>query len=104
MVTQRLHIYQTVDNGHQDIMDKGRRKWGAIIRIIIDVTLFLTMQYLSYRGHREDVDSKHQGNFLEAVKLIAEYNPVMNKRLSDIQVLKKRMSTYLSLNIQNQFI
>jgi len=67
-------------------MDKERRKWGAIICIIIDVTLFLNMQNLSYRGHREDVDSKHQGNFLETVKLIAEYNPVVNERLSDVQV------------------
>ena len=85
-------------------MDKEWRKWGAIIRIIIDATLFLNMQNLPYRGHREDVDSKHQGNFLETVKLIAGYNPVMNERFSDIQVSKKPMSTYLSPNIQNQLI
>jgi len=26
MITQRLHIHQTVDNGIQDIMDKERKK------------------------------------------------------------------------------
>jgi len=31
-------------------------------------------------------DSKKQDNFLETVKLIAEYKPVMNEHLSDIQV------------------
>jgi len=49
-------------------------------------------------------DSKKQGNFLETVKPIAEYNPVMNEHLSDIQVSKKRMLTYLTPTIQNQLI
>jgi len=35
MVTHRLHIHQTVDKGIQDIMDKERKKWRIIIRIII---------------------------------------------------------------------
>ena len=49
-------------------------------------------------------DSTKQGNFIETLKLIAEYNPVMNEHLSDIQVSKKRMLTYLSPTIQNQLI
>jgi len=44
------------------------------------------------------------GTFLETVKLIAEYNPVMNEHLSDIQVSKKRMSTYLSQTTQYRLI
>ena len=46
-------------------------------------------------GRREDFDSQNEGNFLETVKLIAKYNPVMNDHLSHMQVSKKRMSTYL---------
>jgi len=46
-----------------------------------------------FRGYREDLDSKKQGNFLETVRIIAEYNLVMTEHLSDIQVPKKRMST-----------
>ena len=46
-----------------------------------------------FSGHLEDFDSKKQGNFLETVKTIAEYNPVMTEHLSDIQVSKKRTST-----------
>jgi len=47
-------------------MDKERKKWRALIHIIIDVILFLSTQHLSLRGHREDFDSKMQGNFLES--------------------------------------
>jgi len=39
-------------------MDKERKKWRAIIRIVIDVILFLNKQNLSFRCHREDFDSK----------------------------------------------
>jgi len=59
-------------------MDKGRNKWTAIIRKIIDVILFLRKQNLSFRGHRENVYS--------TVKIIARYNPVMTEHLSDSQV------------------
>jgi len=45
-----------------------------------------------------------QGTFLETVKLIAEYNSVMNELLSDIKESKKRTSTYLSPTIQYQLI
>jgi len=94
-------------------MDKERKKWRAISRIIIDVIFFLSKQNISFRGHREDYDSKwpswklwfiKQGTFLETVKLIAEYNSVMNEHVSDIQVSKKHMSTYLSPTMQYQLI
>jgi len=85
-------------------LHKERKKWRAIIRIIIDVILFLSKQNLYFRGHRESSDSKKQGHFLESMKLIAKYNHVMNEYLSDIQVSKKRMPTYLPPTIQNQLI
>jgi len=75
-------MHQEVDEGIQDIVDKERKKWRAII----DVILFLNKQHLSFRGHREDFDSKKQSNFLETFKLSAKYNPVMNNHHSDIQV------------------
>ena len=53
-LTLRLHIHQTVDKEIEDITDKERKKRRAVIRIIIDVILFLSKQNLSFRGHRED--------------------------------------------------
>ena len=38
------------------------------------------------------------------MKLLAEYNLVMNKHLSVISSIEKRMSTYLSPTIQYQLI
>jgi len=39
-------------------MDKERKKWRTISRIIIDVIFFLSKQNLSFRGHREDLRLK----------------------------------------------
>jgi len=46
-------------------MDKERKKWRAISRIIIDVIFFLSKQIISFRGHREDLatQSGHRENF-----------------------------------------
>jgi len=60
-----IQIRQTVDKGIQDIMDKERKKWTAILRTIIDVILFLSKQNLSFRGHRENFDSKNKVTFLK---------------------------------------
>jgi len=57
-LTLRLHNHQAVGKGIQDIMDKERKKWRAISRIIIDVILFLSKQNLSFRNHREDLRLK----------------------------------------------
>jgi len=65
-----------------------RKKLKNIIRILIDVIHSLDRQNLSFGGRNEYFDSKNQGNFLETVKLIAEYNHVMNKHHSDIQLSK----------------
>jgi len=57
-LTLRLHNHQVIGKGIQDTMDKERKKWRAISRIIIDVIFFLSKQNISFRGHREDYDSK----------------------------------------------
>jgi len=82
------------------MMVKERKKWRAIICITHDVILFLSKQNLYFRGHREYFDSKKQGNFLESVKLIAKYNPVMNEHLSDINACQHTfLRLYKTVNL-----
>jgi len=54
----------------------------------------ISKQYISFRGHREDFGSKKQDNVLVTVKLIAKYNPVMNKYLFDMQVSERLQICY----------
>ena len=47
------------------MMVKERKKWRAIIRITIDVILFLSKQNLYFRDHRQYFDSKNKVTFLK---------------------------------------
>ena len=88
----------------QDFMDKEKNKWREILHRGVEAIKFLCKQNLSLRGHREDSNSRNQGNFLETLKLLAKYNAVVKEHLSVIQLSIKGMTTYLSPTIQNELI
>jgi len=44
------------------------------------------------------------GNFLELVKLIAKYDPVMREHLASVRLSAKPTTLYLSPEIQNEVI
>ena len=100
----RLQLQQTIDKNMQKHIDEERKKWKAILESVVDVILFVSKQNLPFRGHCEAFESNNQGNFLETVKLLAKYSPVINKHLSDIRISKKMTTTYPSPTIQNEFV
>ena len=85
-------------------MDKEKNKWREILHSVVEVIKFQCKQNFPLRGHREDSNSRNQGNFLETLKLLAKYNAVIKERLSVIQLSSKGMTTYLSPTIQNELI
>lgn len=63
-----------------------------VLKCVIDVIFYIGFQVLSYRGkHREAFatvfdESNHDNhwNFLEAIKLLAEYNPHLQEHLQKV--------------------
>lgn len=81
----------------------------AVLKRIIDVTRTIAMSSLPFRGHRDifsldenklEADSS-KGVFLNIVKLLARYDPVLELHINRI---KKGTRHYLSNTSQNQFI
>lgn len=73
---------------------------------VLQALLFLGKQGLALRGHRDSLStlddlSNNSGNFLELLKLIGKYNPVLEKHLSNPS---KKNATYVSKTIQNEII
>ena len=99
-----LELHQTIDKKMQDLMDKEKNKWREILRSVVEVIKFLCKHNLPLRGHREDSNSRNQGNFLETLKLLAKYNAIIKEHLSVIQLSSKGMTMYLSPTIQNELI
>lgn len=58
--------------------------------------LLTATQNIAQRGHRESEDN-NQGNFLAILQLLANHDPVVEKKLSGIQNAK-----YTSHQIQNE--
>ena len=71
----------------------------------MDIILFFARQNLALRGHRESLDAEdNPGNFIELVKLISSYDPVLREHLTRIRMAPNITVTYLSPKIQNELI
>ena len=101
---KELALLQTIGKEMQDLMNKEKNKWREILHSVVEVIKFLCKQNLSLRGHRQASNLRNQGNFLETLKLLAEYDAVIKEHLSVIQLSSKDMTTYLSPTIQNELI
>lgn len=101
----RLVKHETIDAAVQMEQQKSFEKWKAILKRILDCVLYLARQSLPLRGHSEDLStSDNCGNFLEAFKLLARYDPVANQHLTKVQQADGYVVSYLSPQSQNEFI
>uniref|UniRef100_A0A667Y992 TTF-type domain-containing protein n=1 Tax=Myripristis murdjan TaxID=586833 RepID=A0A667Y992_9TELE len=82
-------------------IERNRR----ILHRLIDSTLFLARQNLAFRGHREyaglGAPSSNEGNFLELLKLMAQYDALLEEHMRNPAT---RKVTYLSPDSQNELI
>ena len=100
----RLERRATIDCTNQEDLNRVMSNWRQILTRILDCIRFLSMQNLALRGHLEILSSSdNSGNFLELVKFLANYDPVVREHLTWIQA---QLGTvlYLSPRIQNEFI
>ena len=88
----------------QNLINKEKNRWREILKSVVAVIKFLSRQNLPFCGHRKDSNSGKQGNFLETLKLLANYTTVINEHIFGNQLSKKGMTTYLSPTIQNKLI
>lgn len=103
----RLQSEKTIDHVTQKEMNVETKKWRDILHRLLQTTLFLAKQNLAFRGHREDFESENRGNFLELIKLMAAYDPVLREHWSKLEKYaggSERLPSYLSKGIQNEFI
>ncbi|KAJ8364351.1 hypothetical protein SKAU_G00131820 [Synaphobranchus kaupii] len=75
-----------------------------ILHRLIDSTLFLARQGLAFRGHREyaglGAPSSNEGNFLELLKLLAQYDALLEEHMRN----PAGRVTYLSHQSQDELI
>ena len=85
-------------------MNKEKNRWREILQSVIAVIKFLSKQNLPIRGHREDSNSRNQGNLIETSELLLNYSTVIDEHIFRTQLSEQGMTTYLSPAIQNELI
>ena len=100
-VKMTLNKGKTLDSKSQEQTMKQRQIWRQVLTWLLNVMKFLTKQNLLFRGHQDDVYSSNKSNFIELLKLMSQYDPVLGKHyLKEVN----DNQWYLSPKIQNKFI
>jgi len=99
-----------IDVELQNHIAKEKEKWRQILNRVLCCIKYLAKQNLALRGHRESYIAtekseslRNSGNFIELLKLIAEFDPVTKSHLLYAQQ-NPGSTTYLSPESQNEFI
>nr|XP_047144762.1 zinc finger MYM-type protein 1-like [Hydra vulgaris] len=79
----RLKQKKTIDAEYQRIMDMELQHWRGVMKRIMSIIKLLASQCLAFRGSTEHLFQPNNGNFLKLVELLSEFDPVMEKHISD---------------------
>lgn len=93
---------QNIDVNIEKQYSQEAMLWRNILKRIIKIILCLTAGNSGLRGNEGSLKIKNpnEGNFLRTVKLLAEFDPVLNNVIND----EKQNIKYLSPLIQNEII
>lgn len=108
----RLEKSRVIDHELQEHILSEKKKWRLIVERIVDVVFLLARQNIAFRSHRDEGVSKlvnddahetNSGNFLEIIKLLADYDVVLFEHLQNVRNKPNKVN-YLSNKSQNEII
>lgn len=98
-LSQSLILHETPSK-HAEATIKAKIKE---VRHLIDTTLYLALHCMAFRGHRDSLKENLQGNFLDIVRLLSDYSPVMNVYMDSLRT-KKENNFLINRRRQNELI
>lgn len=91
---------QTIDVNLEKQISVEAKFWRDVLTRIIKIILFLTAGNTALRGNEGKGEEACEGNFLRTVRLLAEFDPVLNTLLT----VEENKVKYLSWSTQNEVI
>ncbi|XP_025408958.1 zinc finger MYM-type protein 1-like [Sipha flava] len=99
-----------VDSQLQKQILSETEKWKAILKRLLDVTLFLAYRGLPFQGSSTKIGNVNNGNFLGILELLGRYDEITRGHLAYVKEYQnkgesmKGRTHYLSWMSQNEFI
>jgi len=79
---------KTIDQYEQHILQAEQKHWYSVIERILHVVKFLAKQNLAFRGSSNKLFQPDNGNFLKAIEMISQFDPIMSEHI--LRITEKR--------------
>ncbi|KAK9078008.1 hypothetical protein SSX86_002065 [Deinandra increscens subsp. villosa] len=101
---KRLKLNETIEKYEYEQFKKERDYWKQVILRIIALVKYLAKHNLAFRGSNEKLYKKGNGNFLGAIEMLEEFDPVIKEHVRRITNDDGIHVHYLGHKIQNEII
>ncbi|CAI6371600.1 unnamed protein product [Macrosiphum euphorbiae] len=100
----RGQILQRIDQQIIQQIENERMYWINVLKRVVAIVKTLASRGLAFRGHTSKIGCPHNGNFMMALELLAEFDPFISNHISTNGNPGKGHTSYLSYYIYEQFI
>ena len=99
----RLGKEHTIDKYLQEEVKREKNHWREILLRLFALVKNLAKQYIAFRGTKEKIDERNNGNFLRFIETFEEFDSLTQEHIKRVKEGKIHYH-YLSSKIQNELI
>lgn len=100
----RGQMLQRIDQHIIKQIENEQTYWVNVLKRVVAIVKSLASRGLPFRGHSSKFGCPHNGNFMMALELIAEFDPFISNHIFKYGNPGKGNTSYLSYYIYEQFI
>lgn len=97
-------ILSRIDKKLTDSVETEFKYWRSVLVRVVATVKTLSSRGLPFRGSSDKFGSPHNGNYMMALELIAEFNPFLASHIEKFGNVGKGNTSYLSFQTCQEFI
>ncbi|GFX55413.1 zinc finger MYM-type protein 1 [Trichonephila clavipes] len=93
-----------LDEQSKEQLRKDTEYYHNVLKRVVAIVKYLAVRGLAFRGTEEGFGSPHNGNFMGALELLAEFDPFIREHIEQRALRPKSLISYLSKTIYEEII